>query len=119
MAALAARGGHPITDADLGYGDMRGVEALRAAPRRLPRTGARGRAEPGSIVVTCGYSQGLGIVCQALAAAGAKRIAFENPTWPEQVQTAARAGLEPMPVGVDEAGCASTSSSARTRTPWS
>jgi GntR family transcriptional regulator / MocR family aminotransferase len=46
----------------------------------------------------------LGIVCRALAAGGAKRIAFEDPTWPEQVQTAVRAGLEPVPVRVDEGG---------------
>ena len=61
-------------------------------------------ASPANVVVTCGYSQGLAIVCHALAAAGAKRIALEDPTWPEQVQIAARAGLEPVPVPVDDAG---------------
>jgi GntR family transcriptional regulator / MocR family aminotransferase len=57
-----------------------------------------------SVVVTCGYSQGLGIVCHALVAAGAKRIALEAPTWPEQAMIAARAGLEAVPVRVDDAG---------------
>ena len=93
-----------ITDADLGYGDMRGVEALRMALADYLGRVRGVVASPGNIVVTCGYSQGLGLVCQALAAAGAKRAAFEDPTWPEQVQTAVRAGLEPIPVPVDEAG---------------
>jgi GntR family transcriptional regulator/MocR family aminotransferase len=93
-----------ITDADLGYGDMRGVEALRMALADYLGRVRGVVGHPGNIVVTCGYSQGLGLVCQALAAAGAKRAVFEDPTWPEQVQTAVRAGLEPIPVPVDEAG---------------
>jgi GntR family transcriptional regulator/MocR family aminotransferase len=93
-----------ITDADLGYGDMRGVDALRAALADYLGRVRGVVATPGKIVVTCGYSQGLGLVCQALAAAGARRVAFEDPTWPEQVQTAVRAGLEPVPVEVDDAG---------------
>ena len=93
-----------ITDADLGYGDMRGVEALRMALADYLGRVRGVVASPGNIVVTCGYSQGLGLVCQALAAAGATRAAFEDPTGPDQVQTAVRAGLEPIPVPVDEAG---------------
>jgi GntR family transcriptional regulator / MocR family aminotransferase len=93
-----------ITDADLAYGDPRGVELLRSAlADYLGR--ARGVvADPLSVVVTCGYSQGLGIVCHALAAGGAKRIALEAPTWPEQATIAERAGLEAVPVRVDDAG---------------
>jgi len=93
-----------ISDADLGYGDMRGVEALRTALADYLGRVRGVVARPTSVVVTCGYSQGLAVVCQALASAGAKRIAFEDPTWPEQVQTALRAGLEPVAVPVDEAG---------------
>jgi len=93
-----------ITDADLGYGDMRGVEALRAALADYLGRVRGVAARPANVVVTCGYSQGLAVVCQALAAGGAKRVALEDPTWPEQVQTVARAGLEPVAVAVDEAG---------------
>ena len=93
-----------ITDADLGYGDMRGVEQLCAALADYLGRVRGVVGSPGNIVVTCGYSQSLGLVSQALAGAGAKRIAFENPTWPEQVQTAVRAGLEPIPVEVDDGG---------------
>jgi GntR family transcriptional regulator/MocR family aminotransferase len=56
------------------------------------------------VIVTCGYSQGLGLVCRALAQAEAKRIAFEDPSNPEQRLIAERAGLEPLAVPVDESG---------------
>ncbi len=93
-----------MTDADLGYGDPRGVEALRfALADYLGRV--RGVvADPEHIVVTSGYTQGLGVVCHALAAAGARRIALENPSNPEDALVAARAGLEPVLIGIDEAG---------------
>ena len=98
-AALAT-----IPDADLAYGDPRGVDALRAA-----LAGYLGRvrgvvADPARVVVTCGYTQGLGLVCHALAAEGAKRIALEDPSFPSQREVVVRAGLEPLPVGVDGAG---------------
>jgi len=93
-----------ITDADLGYGDMRGVEALRTALADYLGRVRGVVASPTNVVVTCGYSQGLAVVCQALAAAGARRIALEDPTWPEQMQIVGRAGLEPVAVEVDEAG---------------
>ena len=62
------------------------------------------------MVVTNGYIQGLGLVCRALAASGARRIAIEDPSPPEQGPIAARAGLEPVPVPVDAAGWWSTRS---------
>jgi GntR family transcriptional regulator/MocR family aminotransferase len=92
------------TDADLGYGDPRGVETLR---RALADYLGRVRgvvADPARTVVTSGYTQSEGLVCRALAAAGARRIALEDPSDPEQRETAARAGLEVVPVGVDEGG---------------
>ncbi len=93
-----------VTDADLGYGDPLGVEALRfALADYLGRV--RGvLADPEHIVVTNGYTQGLGLVCRALAGAGAKRIALEDPSNPEDRLIATRAGLEPVSIGVDDAG---------------
>ena len=44
------------------------------------------------------------MVCRALAARGARRIAIEDPSNPEQAWIAARAGLEPVPVPVDDDG---------------
>jgi GntR family transcriptional regulator / MocR family aminotransferase len=93
-----------ITDADLGYGDPRGVDALRSAlADYLGRVrGVVAGAE--NIIVTNGYTQGLGLVCHPLVTAGAKRIALEDPSNPEDGLVATRAGLQPVAVGVDKAG---------------
>ena len=97
--ALAA-----ITDADLGYGDPRGVEGLRSALADYLGRVRGVVAGPEHTIVTNGYTQGLGLVCHALAAAGTKRIALEDPSNPEDGLVAARAGLEPVAIGVDAAG---------------
>jgi GntR family transcriptional regulator/MocR family aminotransferase len=93
-----------MSDADLGYGDPRGVETLRRAlVEYLGR--ARGVvADPEHIVITNGYTQGLGLVCRALAAGGATRIALEDPSNPEDRLIVARAGLTPIAIGVDDTG---------------
>jgi GntR family transcriptional regulator/MocR family aminotransferase len=95
---------HGMTNADLGYGDPRGVEALRwALADYLGRV--RGVvAEPDRVIVTNGYSQAQGIVCRTLFARGARRIGFENPSHPEQRRIAERAGLTVVPVAVDGEG---------------
>ncbi len=93
-----------ITDADLGYGDPRGVDAVRSALADYLGRVRGVVADPERIVVTSGYTQGLGLVCRALAAGGAKRIALEDPSNPEDGAVAASAGLEPVPIGVDEDG---------------
>jgi GntR family transcriptional regulator/MocR family aminotransferase len=93
-----------IADADLLYGDPRGVEALRSALAEYLGRVRGVVADPARVVVTSGYSQGQGIVCRVLAATGAKRIAFEDPSHPEQRRVATAAGLEIVPVAVDEGG---------------
>jgi GntR family transcriptional regulator/MocR family aminotransferase len=93
-----------MTDADLGYGDPRGVGALRAALADYLGRVRGVVAEPARVMVTCGYSQGLDLVCRTLVHGGAKRIAFEDPSYPEQKELARRAGLEPVAVAVDEHG---------------
>ena len=93
-----------ISDADLGYGDYAGVDLLRAALADYLGRVRGVVADPARIVVTSGYSQGQGLVCRALAAAGATRIAFEDPSHPEQRLIAERAGLEAVPAAVDEHG---------------
>ncbi|MGA9857334.1 MAG: aminotransferase class I/II-fold pyridoxal phosphate-dependent enzyme, partial [Solirubrobacteraceae bacterium] len=65
-AALAT-----MTDADLGYGDPCGVTALRSALADYLGRVRGVVADPEHIVVTNGYTQGLGLVCHALAAVGA------------------------------------------------
>jgi GntR family transcriptional regulator/MocR family aminotransferase len=90
-----------ITDYDLGYGDPRGMESLRAG---LAEYFGRVRgvvADPARIVITSGYSQGLNVVCHAL---GARRIAIEDPSNLLQRDIATRAGLEVIKVRVDADG---------------
>lgn len=93
-----------ITDADLGYGDMRGVLELRTVLAEYLGRVRGVVADPSHVIVTCGYSQGLGLVARALAQRGATRIALEDPSFPEQRLIVARGGLEPVPVPVDDAG---------------
>ena len=93
-----------IADADLSYGDANGVAVLRnALADYLGRV--RGlSAQPARVVVTSGYTQGLGIVCRALAATGVGRVALEDPGDPEARAIVTGAGLEHVPVAVDDEG---------------
>ncbi len=93
-----------ITDAELGYGDPRGVIELRVALADYLGRVRGVVAAPNHVIVTNGYTQALGLVCKALATAGATRIALEDPSNPEDARVASRAGLEPIRIGVDEAG---------------
>ncbi|MGN6168797.1 MAG: PLP-dependent aminotransferase family protein [Solirubrobacteraceae bacterium] len=93
-----------VTDADLGYSDPRGVIALRSALAEYLGRVRGVVADPERVVVTSGYTQGLGLVCRALATAGARRIALEDPSNPDDAMVATRAGLEPVWVGVDASG---------------
>jgi GntR family transcriptional regulator/MocR family aminotransferase len=93
-----------VSDADLGYGDPRGVIELRSALAEYLGRVRGVVADPDRVVVTSGYTQGLGLVCRALALAGARRVALEDPSNPEDAMVATRAGLEPIRIGVDAGG---------------
>ncbi len=93
-----------IPDADLAYGDPLGVMSLRSALAEYLGRVRGVVAEPDQVVITNGYTQSLGLVCRALARAGRRRIALEDPSNPEDAEVAARAGLEPLSVPVDGAG---------------
>jgi GntR family transcriptional regulator/MocR family aminotransferase len=93
-----------VTDAELQYGDPTGDAVLK---RELASYLGRVRgivADPGCVVVTNGFGQSLNLLCGVLARSGAKRVALEDPSNPENREVVARAGLEPVPVGVDEQG---------------
>jgi len=91
-------------DDALGYGDPAGTHALRSAlARYLGR--ARGVAADGAgVIVTSGMTQGIALVCRALRARGAERIAVEDPGFFVHRGVAAHCGLAPVPVPVDERG---------------
>src|SRR5260370_39299680 len=57
------------------------------------------------MVICAGFAQGLGLVLRALASAGVSRVAFEGPGYPNTgAAVAAWAGVEAVPVRVDECG---------------
>jgi GntR family transcriptional regulator / MocR family aminotransferase len=99
QAALADLPGPQLT-----YPDMLGAEPLRAAlAAYLGRV--RGIvAAPEGILVSAGVTQGLTLVCRALARAGARRIAVEDPCFGLHRMAIAATGLEPVPVRVDGNG---------------
>jgi GntR family transcriptional regulator / MocR family aminotransferase len=104
MATLAPRGARDAHQRRSGLRRPRGVQALRTGLADYLGRVRGVAADPACVVVTSGYSQGQGIICRVLAARGARRIAFENPSHAEQRRIAARAGLQIVPVAVDEAG---------------
>jgi GntR family transcriptional regulator / MocR family aminotransferase len=90
--------------ADFGYSDPRGAAPLREAlAAHLGR--ARGAlANPDRILVTDGFTQGLALVCAALRVQGVSRIAVEDPCLPLHRAIVQDAGIEPVPIPVDEHG---------------
>jgi GntR family transcriptional regulator / MocR family aminotransferase len=92
------------TDEQLGYPDPAGLQELREAlASYLGR--ARGvQTTPRQVLITSSLRQGLALVWSVLAAQGAARVAVESPGWRGMRETAADAGLTPVPVQVDEQG---------------
>jgi GntR family transcriptional regulator/MocR family aminotransferase len=88
----------------LGYGDPRGAPELRDA---LASYLARARGvvtSPAAVVTVPGFMRGLALLCVALQARGARRIAMENPCIFQHRDGAKAAGLEIVPMEVDEQG---------------
>ena len=70
-----------------------------------PRTSGAARgvvATPDRVLVTGGTRQALALVWRALAETGVRRVAVEDPCWAPQRSTVLDAGLEAVPVPVDE-----------------
>jgi len=93
-----------MSGAAFGYADPGGAVELRAA---LAGYLGRVRAVVTStdeLVVCGGFTQGLVLVCRALRARGARRMAVEDPCFAYHRELIANAGLKPVPIGVDERG---------------
>ncbi|SDF17088.1 GntR family transcriptional regulator / MocR family aminotransferase [Cellulosimicrobium cellulans] len=102
--AAARRALTDAPDAALGYGDPRGVEALRdALAAYLGR--ARGvRTDVERVVVTHGFADLLALVARALVARGARRVAVEQYGHAAHRDVLAAAGLEVVTLPVDDGG---------------
>jgi DNA-binding transcriptional MocR family regulator len=93
-----------LADARLSYGEFAGTKELRdALAEHLGRVRAAA-AEPGRIVVTAGYQQGLRIFCALLKGRGGRRVGVEDPGYPLNGWTLESEGLEVVPLPVDEDG---------------
>jgi GntR family transcriptional regulator / MocR family aminotransferase len=93
-----------LSTASLPYPDPRGERVLRAA-----LAGYLGRVRavvvtPRELQICGGFTQGLTLVCRALRARGARRLAVEDPCFGYHRELVANAGLEPVPIAVDEHG---------------
>jgi GntR family transcriptional regulator/MocR family aminotransferase len=86
------------------YGDARGSLALREVLAGYLRRVRAAAAVSDHIVVCTGFAQGLGLTLRALAQTGISRVAFEDPGYPDGQAMAAAAGIEAVPVRVDEQG---------------
>ncbi|MDD7811350.1 PLP-dependent aminotransferase family protein [Mycobacterium sp. CSUR Q5927] len=95
---------HVTPHTELGPLDPRGAPRLRTE-----LAGYLGRARgvlttPERIVVCSGFTQGLRLVCDALAGAGRRSIAVENPGLPDHRATITASGLGIVAVDVDSDG---------------
>jgi len=88
----------------LGYGDPRGVPTLRETLAEYLGRVRGCDADPEHIVVCTGFMQGFSMLCRALRSRGVERIALEDPGWHIHRLIIEQAGLEVVPIAVDDCG---------------
>ena len=86
------------------YGDPRGSAALREVLAAYLRRVRGAAADPERLVVCAGFAQGLNLILRALARHGVRRVAVEDPGVLDHAAIAAGAGLQAVPVHVDQDG---------------
>ena len=93
-----------VDAADLGYGDPEGpLRARKVLAAHLVRTRAAA-VDAERLILTSGFTQGLSLLCRALARHGARSVAIEDPSPPYLSETIKRAGLRVVAVPVDAGG---------------
>src|SRR5690606_18681018 len=88
----------------LGYPGAQGEPELRTALAAYLGRVRGVRTTPQQIVIASGFSQALRLVCEALRKRGIGRIAVEDPCFTYHRRLIAAAGIEAVPVAVDEQG---------------
>jgi len=102
--AASATALRELPDAWLTYGRPRGYSRLRVA---LTDYLGRARATvttPQQLLICAGLSHGLTVIWRALRERGVRRVGVEDPAWRGQPDSVTYAGLEPVPIAVDESG---------------
>jgi len=90
--------------ARLGYDDGAGAPELRDELASFLGMSRGVRTEAGSVMITAGFTQAFALVCRALVRAGARAIAIEDPGFFLTSAIAKDAGLDVLPVPVDDDG---------------
>jgi GntR family transcriptional regulator/MocR family aminotransferase len=90
--------------ADLGYADPSGHQELRAVLTEYLQRSRAATASGAQLMVTTGTSAAVRRLGRALVASGHRSVAVEDPGWPRLADAVREAGLEPVPVGVDDQG---------------
>ena len=88
----------------LSYLDDRGAPELREALAMYLNRVRGTDADAERIVICNGFAQALGIVTQVIRANGGRRIAVEDPGTRDTVRAAMAAGIEVVPIPVDDDG---------------
>jgi GntR family transcriptional regulator / MocR family aminotransferase len=90
--------------AAVGYGDPRGTPELREALADYLGRVRGVDADPEHTLVCTGFMQGFALLCRALRARGVQHIALEDPGWHVHRLIVESAGMEVVPIAVDEHG---------------
>ncbi|MFF2453593.1 PLP-dependent aminotransferase family protein [Isoptericola sp. NPDC058082] len=94
-----------LPDAELGYPDPQGLLELRHALAAHLRTARAAPVEAEDVVIVSGVAQGLALLGDVLAGGGGgRRVVVEDPASPGVVAQLRDAGLEIVPVPVDDRG---------------
>jgi GntR family transcriptional regulator/MocR family aminotransferase len=88
----------------LSYSEPGGLPELRVVLAEHLNRSRGASAEPGTICVVMGAGQGMSRLCRALLADGHTAIGMESPGSPRLWQAAQEAGLELVPLPVDDDG---------------
>jgi GntR family transcriptional regulator/MocR family aminotransferase len=88
----------------LGYGDPRGVPALREALATYLGRVRGADADPEHMLVCTGFMQGFSLLCRALHNGGVERVALEDPGWHTHRLIVEQANMRVVPIPVDEGG---------------
>jgi GntR family transcriptional regulator/MocR family aminotransferase len=87
-----------------GYGDPRGVPELREALADYLGRVRGVDADPEHTLICTGFMQAFTLVCRTLRARGVERVALEDPGWHVHRLIVENAGMEVIPVSLDEQG---------------
>jgi GntR family transcriptional regulator / MocR family aminotransferase len=93
-----------LTDAELGYGDSRGLPRLRDALADYLGRVRGAVVDPDDVVVVNGFAQGLVVASRLLAGLGTTEAGVEDPGSIHTTAHLADQGISPVPVPVDSEG---------------